>query len=134
MTPRLQDQNCKFFTSLFSHNSHKRLEHIENQTKNRKMTRKPQNLTEYKERERENFRFSHINGKYPRSTIFNNFKLLSVCSIQIVIYRFLNKSLVENSSKDQKAFVIIKLNPWIRTPPCLLKAFSQWRVKLLGVN
>ena len=106
MTPRLQDQNCKFFTSLFSHNSHKRLEHIENQTKNRKMTRKPQNLTEYKERERENFRFSHINGKYPRSTIFNNFKLLSVCSIQIVICIFLNKSLVENSSKDQKAFVI----------------------------
>ena len=106
MTPRLQDQNCKFFTSLFSHNSYKRLEHIENQTKNRKMTRKPQNLTEYKERERENFRFSHINGKYPRSTIFNNFKLLSVCSIQIVICIFLNKSLVENSSKDQKAFVI----------------------------
>ena len=68
------------------------------------MTRNPQNLTEYKERERErereNFRFSHINGKYPRSTIFNNFKLLSVCSIQIVICIFLNKSLVENSSKD----------------------------------
>ena len=39
--PRLWGQNCKFFTTLLSRNSQKRLEHKENQTKYRKMTRKP---------------------------------------------------------------------------------------------
>ena len=41
MTPRLQCQNCKVFTALLSRNFQKRLEHKENQTKYRKMTRKP---------------------------------------------------------------------------------------------
>ena len=41
MTPRLLGQTCKFFTTLLSRNSQKRLEHKENQTKYRKMTRKP---------------------------------------------------------------------------------------------
>ena len=38
---RLQRQNCKFFTTPLSRNSQKRLKHKENQTKYRKMTRKP---------------------------------------------------------------------------------------------
>ena len=41
MTPRLQSQKCKFFTPPLSRKSQKRLEHKENQTKYRKMTRKP---------------------------------------------------------------------------------------------
>ena len=41
MTPRLWGQNRKFFTTPSSRYSQKRLEHKENQTKYRKMTRKP---------------------------------------------------------------------------------------------
>ena len=41
MTPRLQGQNCKFFMTPLSCNSQKRLDHKENKTKYRKMTRKP---------------------------------------------------------------------------------------------
>ena len=48
MTPRLQGQNCKFFKTPLSRNSQKRLEHKENQTKCRKMTRKPQHRTTWK--------------------------------------------------------------------------------------
>ena len=44
MTPRLWVQNCKFFMSLLSLNSQKWLEHNENQTKYRKMNRKPLRL------------------------------------------------------------------------------------------
>ena len=40
MTPRPQSQIANF-TTLLSHNSKKRLEHEEDQTKYRKMTRKP---------------------------------------------------------------------------------------------
>ena len=42
MTPRLQEQNCKFLTTPLSRNFQKRLEHKENQTKYRNMTEKPQ--------------------------------------------------------------------------------------------
>ena len=42
MTPRLQEQNCKFLTTPLSRNFQKRLEHKENQTKYRNMTGKPQ--------------------------------------------------------------------------------------------
>ena len=38
--PRLLGQNCNFFTTLLSRNSQKKLEHKENQTKYRNMTRK----------------------------------------------------------------------------------------------
>ena len=38
---RLQGQNCKFFTTPLSRNSQKRFEHKEDQTKYRKMIRKP---------------------------------------------------------------------------------------------
>ena len=41
MTPRFKGQNCKFFTTPLSRNFQKRLERKENQTKYRKMTRKP---------------------------------------------------------------------------------------------
>ena len=43
MTPRLKGTNCKVFTfdSILSRNSQMRLQHKENQTKQRKMTRKP---------------------------------------------------------------------------------------------
>ena len=41
MTPRLQGQNCKFFTPPLSRNFQKRFEHKENQTKYRNMTRTP---------------------------------------------------------------------------------------------
>ena len=41
MTPRLEGQNCRFLTTLLSHNSQEWLEHKENQTKYRKMTRRP---------------------------------------------------------------------------------------------
>ena len=44
MTPRLWVQNCKFFMTLLSLNSQKWLEHNENQTKYRKMNRKPLRL------------------------------------------------------------------------------------------
>ena len=40
VTLRVWGQNCNFFTPL-PHNSQKRLEHNENQMKQRKMTRKP---------------------------------------------------------------------------------------------
>ena len=40
MTPRLKRHSCKFFTNPMFRNSEKRLEHKENQTKYRKMTRK----------------------------------------------------------------------------------------------
>ena len=42
MTPRPQGQNCKFVKTPLSRNSQKRLEHKENRTKCRKMTRKSQ--------------------------------------------------------------------------------------------
>ena len=48
MTPRLQGQNCKLFKTPLSRNSQKRLEHKENQTKKRKMTRKPRHRTTWK--------------------------------------------------------------------------------------
>ena len=41
MTPRLNGQNCKLFTTPFSRNSQKKLKHKENQTKYTNMTRKP---------------------------------------------------------------------------------------------
>ena len=41
MIPRLWGKNCKFFKTPLSCNSQKRLEQEENQTKYRKMTRKP---------------------------------------------------------------------------------------------
>ena len=41
MTPRLQGETCKFFTTPLSRNSQKRLEHKENQTKYTEMSRKP---------------------------------------------------------------------------------------------
>ena len=44
MTPRLKGRNCKFFKTRLSRNSSKRLEHKENQTKHRKMTREPRSL------------------------------------------------------------------------------------------
>ena len=40
MTPRLQGQNCKQFITPLSHNSYKRLEQKENQTKCRKKDKK----------------------------------------------------------------------------------------------
>ena len=43
MTPRRQGQNCRFYTTPLSHNSQKRLQLKETQTKYRKMTRKPKN-------------------------------------------------------------------------------------------
>ena len=48
MTPKMQGQNCKLFKTPLSCNSQKRLEHKENQTKYRKMTRKPQHRTTWK--------------------------------------------------------------------------------------
>ena len=43
MTPRLWGQNCKFFSTPLSRNSQNwRLEHNGHQTRDRKMTRKPQ--------------------------------------------------------------------------------------------
>ena len=44
MNPRLQGQNCKFFKTPVSRNSQRRLQHKENKTKYRKMTRKPRSL------------------------------------------------------------------------------------------
>ena len=41
MIPRLLGQTCKFFTTPLSRNSQERIEHKENQTKYRKMIRKP---------------------------------------------------------------------------------------------
>ena len=41
MTPRLYGQSCKVSTTLLSRNPQKRLENKENQTKNRKITRRP---------------------------------------------------------------------------------------------
>ena len=41
MTPRLWGQTCKFFVTPLSGNSQEKLEHEENKTKCRKMTRKP---------------------------------------------------------------------------------------------
>ena len=41
MTLRLQGQNCKYLTTPLSHNSQRRPEHKDDQTKYRNMTRKP---------------------------------------------------------------------------------------------
>ena len=52
-TPRLLGQNCKFFKSPLSRNSQKRLEHKENQTNYRSITRKPRVMLEFQYIERE---------------------------------------------------------------------------------
>ena len=57
-TSRLWGQNCKFFTTLLYHNSQKRLEHKENQTKYRKRARKPQIESH------QNFNISNVVGLF----------------------------------------------------------------------
>ena len=95
MTPRLKRHNCKFFTNPMFCNSERRLEHKENQTKYRKITRKSLS----------HVRILNVGYCYHISC---NFSLQKFCTWYTVFIRLLAETL--NFEQVESAWPRTKMN------------------------